>query len=183
VPACADVLSLAREALQLRGVLAAAPRSNPLVFDPGLTAPLEWLPDFRDAEVRDPSTGGVAAGRIRVPRTGRWTVWIEGSFGRRTAVTIDGRPAGSVEDAIGPRQETLALATIPLRAGTHRIAVVRSAQDLGPGHSGRRMLGPVTLAPASDRVPPVRLVSPYQYRALCGRSWDWIEIVRSRRGD
>ena len=39
-------------------------------------------------------------------------------------------------------------------------------------------IGPLMLAPAGDRGPPLREVAPAHASTLCGRYLDWIEIVR-----
>jgi hypothetical protein len=39
-------------------------------------------------------------------------------------------------------------------------------------------LGPVVLVPDSSEIPPIQHVAPSAARSLCGRSLEWIEIVR-----
>jgi hypothetical protein len=58
------------------------------------------------------------------------------------------------------------------------VRVVRPGDNLAPGDGGtQRQLGPVFLqSTADDRA--VRFVAARDYRTLCGKRLDWVEIVR-----
>jgi hypothetical protein len=67
---------------------------------------------------------------------------------------------------------------ISLSPGRHLIAVLRPDNNLTPGDGGTdRTLGPVMLLPQGD-APVVSRIAPSQARSLCGKSLDWLEIVR-----
>ena len=112
-------------------------------------------------------------------RPGRYTVWAEGSFDRAYPIWIDGRKVGEAGPRqLGPPAQFVRAGTVTVRAGSLPVRVVRPGDNLAPGDGGtQRQLGPVFLQPpADDRA--VRFISPRDYRALCGRRLDWVEIVR-----
>jgi hypothetical protein len=68
---------------------------------------------------------------------------------------------------------------VTVTRGRHAVALVRGHGSLAPGDGYRGVLGPVTLVP--EPAPrPAALVRVGRDRAgsLCGRPWDWIELVR-----
>jgi hypothetical protein len=103
---------------------------------------------------------------------------LQGSFSEPVQVWIDGRKIGSASYELGPPGQSTPIGELDLRAGTHRIKIVVPDKGLAPGVTlANQTLGPLTLAPASDGE-PVEEVNPAGARSLCGRSLDWIEIVR-----
>jgi hypothetical protein len=65
---------------------------------------------------------------------------------------------------------------VRLSPGAHRLKIRRPGFTLAPGDGWRGELGPLALEP----VQRARLVSvaPRHAVDLCGREWDWIEVVR-----
>jgi hypothetical protein len=106
---------------------------------------------------------------------GRFRVWIKGSFGRATEAQVDGRVVGRAKGINTPAQ-WLDVGELELPAGRHRLKLRRPGFGLGPGDAWRGELGPLALEPIGGQ----RLVSvaPKDVRRLCGRKWDWIEVVR-----
>ena len=112
-----------------------------------------------------------------VPRTegGRYRVWMKGSFGRPTAAYIDGRKVGEADQINTPGQWEQ-IGGAGARQG-HAPGQARApGAPSAPGDGWRGVLGPVAL----ERVEPSRLitVTPERATRLCGRDWDWIELVR-----
>ena len=65
-----------------------------------------------------------------------------------------------------------------LPAGREPIRIRRPGNDLSPGDGGMsRELGPIALTPLGE-APHVAFLAPDQVNRLCGRSLDWIEVVR-----
>jgi hypothetical protein len=112
---------------------------------------------------------------VEVPAAGEYLVWLEGSFGRRMQVYVDGRDVGGSGRADTPRQWSR-VATLRLTAGRHRVEVRRPGQGLGPSDGAESLLGPLALERAGSR--GLFSVRPSQAARLCGRPWDWIEAVR-----
>ena len=79
---------------------------------------------------------------------------------------------------LGPAGQAFRIGALDLPAGRTRIVVTRPDDDLAPGDAGTsRLLGPVILQP-SDDAQRVAEAAPDDYRRLCGRRLDWVEVVR-----
>jgi hypothetical protein len=104
--------------------------------------------------------------------------WLAGSFTRPVTVRVDGHEVGRLENDIKYAGLAQAVATIHLDAGEHTVEVVRGGGTLAPGNGAGGTVGPFALTPASPRPEGVRYVTPDDYRSVCGRSVDWIEVVR-----
>jgi hypothetical protein len=175
-PVCSEVLALAGRAAPGDRLVAAA-RPAPLRLDTVEArrspswAPHPWLPGM----VLTP-TPGVASTRVRVDAPGRYRSWVAGSFGRPIEVRVDGRSVGA---AVGVNNlgQWLPAGTTSLDAGSHRLQLFRSGGDLSPGDGYRGELGPLVLEPVDGQIDLVR-VEPGEARRLCGRRWDWVELVR-----
>ena len=120
-------------------------------------------------------TPGSAAGTVTV-RGGTYSVWVEGTFGRPMHVSVDGRHVGAAEGVNTPRA-WLPAGTVRLPEGEHEIEVRRPPGNLEPGDGARSSLGAVALAGRGE--PELIRVAASQADELCGRSLDWLEIVRS----
>ena len=174
-PSCDSVRALAGRA-QPRDQLIAASRPEVVLLDPlnaGLR-PRGWVENVEPPGTVTPTTPG----EMRfVPSTegGRYRVWMKGSFGRSTAAYIDGRKVGEADQINTPGQWEQ-IAELDLDRGTHRAKLERPGPSAEPGDAWRGVLGPVAL----ERVGQSRLVtvSPERATRLCGRDWDWIELVR-----
>lgn len=179
-PRCASVLAVASRAQREHARLAFSVRAKPDVFVPTRAQrPPNWGLVFGDPYSLIPrKEDGSASGAIDTPRAGRFEVWLEGSFSRKIAVRIDGRIVGSASYQMGPPDQSVSVGTVTLGAGKHDIAIVVGSDHLVPGAMAfGQTIGPVVLAPAAEEE-AVAQVAPSAARSLCGRSLDWIEIVR-----
>jgi hypothetical protein len=122
-----------------------------------------------------PATPGAARGTVDVPAPGEYRVWLQGSFGRRIEVRLDGRDVGGSSRVDSPRQWSR-VASVRLSAGRHRVEVRRPGLGLGPSDGAESLLGPLTLERVGSR--GLTRVRPAEARRLCGHAWDWIEAVR-----
>jgi hypothetical protein len=152
---------------------------------PGDVLPPGWIASNDDRLARGPGRIPVTA---EVERAGDYDVWIRGSFGRRVAVSLDGRPLGALRwrENYPLHYEPLGYAT--LAAGRHRFEITRGGGSLLPGTGNEigaegiiTRIGPLAIFPRDAR-PGVRIVSVRDGLAACrgSRSLDWIEAVRAR---
>ena len=181
LPSCARVRSLARTARPGDRLVAARParvaRLSPLT----VARPRAWRPGQEPAGPEG-SVIPYGPGSLRGALTagGEQRVWIKASGGRAVRVLVDGRSVGSVREINTPGQ-WLEVGRVRLPPGrrAHSIEVMRGGATLRPDDAQRGFVGPVAL----QRAAPGRLVSvaPRRSERLCGRSWDWIELVAPRR--
>ncbi len=174
-PACRRVLALAARARPGDRLVAAA-RRRVTLLDPlraGLR-PRGWVPN----EVPPGTVTPVTPGKMRFaarPGAGRYRVWLRGTFGRATSVSIDGREVGAADEINTPGQWELVGET-DLSADEHEVELERPDASPTPGNSWRGFFGPIALEPVAR--PRLTAIRPVRARRLCGRSWDWIELVR-----
>ncbi|HEY4812066.1 MAG TPA: hypothetical protein VIH71_13505 [Solirubrobacteraceae bacterium] len=139
-----------------------------------------WPADPAQAGAVETITAGSAQGLLTLDSSGRYVVWVQGDFPRKTYVQVDGRTIGWVAGSNTPGQ-WLQAATLSLRSGAHRVRVyaVGGHRHLGPGEwpgGDGGMVGAVGLqmqAPES-----LRTVALSDWRSLCGKQADWVELVR-----
>ncbi len=165
VPACGQVLRLAREAGP-NGLLAAAARAAPT----GITVP-SVLPD-----------GGTTE-KFQVTTPGAYAIWLGGSVVGQLVTTVDGRQIGSTHEIINEPGGYIPLGKVRLGPGVHTVILSSSGAGLAPGSAGPSQADPTfTVGPLEISRPPGRIpvtyVSPGNYRRLCGRPWDWVEALR-----
>ena len=191
-PRCGEVKKLARKAERVKGGrLAWAERPPVTLYDPEDASSNNRGFGFSERVTYQlyPRTvtlggSGVATARVKVPKTGRYQVWVMGSFGRKTFVNVDGRPAGSVAYEIANSGVYVALSQIRLTAGEHELKVSRGGGDLRPGNGGGYRsnllnLGPVVISPVAAERRTVSYTDPKNYAELCSkRRVDWIEVVK-----
>jgi hypothetical protein len=127
-----------------------------------------------------PGRGELAA-TVAIPAGGHFRLWLEGSFGRRVSVTIDGRLVGSASERPGNPGQYVPIGTADVAAGRHHITIAQGGGDLRPGNGGSdgslRHIGPLAFSPPSNENLVVRRIAPDGARALCGRWLDWVEVV------
>ncbi|MDQ3678563.1 MAG: DUF3488 domain-containing protein, partial [Actinomycetota bacterium] len=170
-------------ARRLHAQIAVAPRqrvSRILPFD--VDKPVLWnpFPLYPGALVTSgPADFDVA---IRVPRSGRYRVWIEGSFARRLSLRIDDRFVGNTRASLENPGAYQRIGTVWLKRGRHRLRISQGGGDLWPGSGGYRSslrhIGPIILNPVADEQYPVTYLRAREWRGLIGMNADWLEIVR-----
>ncbi len=89
--------------------------------------------------------------------------------------------AGRVKDDLSGFSASAYLADLPLRAGVHTFALTYPHANLTPGSGENELtsLSTISLVPEGSTGELVT-VAPGQAATLCGRSLDWIEIVRKK---
>lgn len=173
----------------MRGLVENAPKGSELVV--AREPALHWFEPLYSADRSEgwglvpgqpgaiiANTPGHASGVVRLPRAGRYRVWVQGDFPRAIQVFVDGRRVGSVSGSNTPNQ-WLQATTLQLGAGRHELKVIKEAgrRHFGPEEWGIGTIGAVALQPES---PGERLVTlPLsRWRSLCGTEADWVELVQ-----
>ncbi|MDP9243515.1 MAG: hypothetical protein M3O77_00350 [Chloroflexota bacterium] len=175
VPSCADVLRLARVAGPT-GLLAAVERPPSVVIDLSRgSVPHSWGFDQSGGVI--PGGAGMLQTSARVPATGRYGLWLGGSFRDRLEILVDGRRVGTVRDQLNYSGQYTPFGVADLGPGSHVVMLRYSGPDLQPGSGGPQFaMGPLVLSTASADL-PVTYVQPTAARMLCGRALDWVEAV------
>jgi hypothetical protein len=154
-------------------VYVAARRPEAATFD-FATARTAWPADTqRPGEVLL-TKAGTARGTVTVSG-GRYQPWLEGSFGRALELRIDGRKVGSAEGINTPGGWLRAGGEIRLAPGRHDVEVRWPSPGLAPGDGARSSLGAVALVAPGEV--ELERVAPQEADRLCGRQWDWIDLV------
>jgi hypothetical protein len=183
VPRCADVQSAARRAMRAGARLATVERPKiPYFITEAVPHPASWKGHAGYPGSLVPTGQGRVETDLTVPRDGHYRLWLEGSFGRRVHVRVDGREIGSVANRLNNAGAYEAIGEVSLRRGRHRIAIFQNGGTLAPGSGGfaasLRHIGPLALSLPENEARSLTTVDASQWRSLCGRSLDWIEIVR-----
>jgi len=177
-PRCSRIREIAAQARGARAGLAYVERPRLAIFHP--------RPPGAARANDDPlafATGrGVRTitGTVELPRTGRYEAWLEGSLGRPVAVRVGGRAFGTAPAGLGNPGQLASVGDASVSGGLQPVELAQEGRSLRPGSDGRdRTIGPLVLEPASaGRSARVRYLDPRSARSLCGRTLDWIEIVR-----
>jgi hypothetical protein len=176
-PDCAKVRELAERAQG--GTLSAASRSGTVVVPIAQADyPTAWS-NPGTGSFLSPTTPGDLRASVDVPREGAYAIWLGGSVRPRVELLIDGRSVGGVRHQLNNAGLYVRLGQSLLEPGTHDVTVRFSDADLHPGSGGTpRSIGPLVLSDsdASDST-VVELPAVEAERRLCGRRWDWIELV------
>jgi hypothetical protein len=143
-----------------------------------IARPRGWSQQRAGLAMRRP---GRLSASFTVPRSGIWQLWLKGQFMPAIGISIDGRPLASISGQLAGNSlvpDTTTLAPMRLSAGAHTISVTRDGFSLAPGNGGLAVLDSLFLTPA--RTPARQLIErapDADPRALCGRSYNWIELV------
>ena len=179
VPSCDDVRRLVRMA-GATGTLATVMRPNPRIFDlSAVSVPADWSSDPYFPGAVLPTGAGEAATIVRVPRTGRYTFFLGGSFRDGLAVYVDARRIFSGRHQLNWFGKYTPLGDVRLRRGRHLVLLRYGASDFRPGSGGRQQsFGPLVFAPDFGAL-PVTYVRAQDATSLCGKRLDWIEAFAS----
>jgi hypothetical protein len=184
VPRCNDVKALASRARRADGTLVAPLRPRMTTFIPQAVATrsVRWGPYPLYPGAVHLNDRGDAIDDIVFPTGGRYRVWAEGSFGRRMEFVVDDAEVGSVQYELGNPGQYLEIGDVSVERGEHTVGAIQVGGDLKPGNGGSpaglRHLGPVVFSPPANEDPRMLTVSPDDWRSLCGRELDWVEVTR-----
>jgi hypothetical protein len=116
----------------------------------------------------------------RVPTSGRYDVWLGGSFVGKLTLAIDGLALATRRHELNWPGQYSPMGELELAAGLHRLTLHYNGPDVHPGSGGNPPFGagPIVLSRVTSEDLPVTYVSPSRSRSLCGKTLDWIEAVR-----
>jgi hypothetical protein len=121
---------------------------------------------------------GDAGDLVQIPESGRYQVWVGGSFSRPIEVSVGTHLVGTLRRQVATAGQYLLAGDVNLDAGRQPVIVHRPDGDLSPGNAvGGELLGPVVLV-RDGAEPGVTEIAPSQARSLCGKRLEWLEIVR-----
>lgn len=174
IPDCDRVVALANGGKDLVAAEGQPPIVIPL--DRALY-PRQWsTPATRDHPV--PHGRGTMAVDVRVARAGTYEVWLGGSVRPQATLHVDGDPAGELGGELLNRGGYMALGEVELDPGVHTVEVRLGGADLHPGSAGDAgPLGPLALTTTTAATSRLVRVPAARAEELCGRPWDWIEVV------
>ena len=113
--------------------------------------PSVW-PVAAGGQVLYPSGPGVIRARIRLSTTGRYSVWVGGSFRNRLAALVDGRKIGARTDQLNNSGQFSSLGSVTLVTGVHNVELRYSSSVAAPGSGGPEYgLGPLVVSPDESR--------------------------------
>jgi hypothetical protein len=128
-------------------------------------------------------TPGRLSASFALPASGVWDVWVQGQIMPAVRLSVDGHRIASIAGQLDGNSlvpDTVPPIRVTLAAGRHSISVTRPGFSLAPGDGGSAVLDAIFLTPAStDPQGPLRTAEPARWRTLCGRRYQWIEIVRA----
>jgi hypothetical protein len=171
---CSEVRRLAATADPGNRLLAAEPpddKQMPVASAPD--RPIGWPPLAAPPGVVEPKTPGVIEKSLPL-RAGVYDAWVRASTGRDLNISVDGRRVGSV-NSLNTQGQWLHAGSVRLDAGHHDVRLERPGGGLAPGDGVTSVIGPVALVRRGAR--PVRELPPRRATELCGKRWDWIEVV------
>ena len=195
VPTCTLVRSLGHQAIAEHAMLLAYERAAPIVARGDETRwPAAWKHEMAERTLLATTPGRVLA-HIVLARPDSYGLWLDGNFARGFTVSVDGRRVGRVKDELsgfsgirGSERPSLTagyigyvhVADLSLTAGVHTFVFTYPHADLTPGGGDTEFssLAAIALEPRSPASEFVE-VPPQQAARLCGRSLDWIELVRT----
>jgi hypothetical protein len=124
---------------------------------------------------------GTLAASLRVPRAGRWDVWLRGQLMASVRLAVDGRTLATVGGQLSGNSlvpNAVPPIAVDLSAGVHRLTLSRGAPTLAPGDGGAAVIDQILLAPAGAQQ-ALRVRRSGRWRSLCGRSYAWVELART----
>ena len=96
--------------------------------------------------------------------------------------SVDQLTIGSIETQIAGPGEYTEFGLVRLSPGAHQLLIHYESKPLSPGTGTPAQLpypsGPILISSAPDD-PSLRYVPPSEAGKLCGRRWDWLEVVRN----
>jgi hypothetical protein len=178
VPACAEVLRLGRAAAASNGRVAAVVRPEVTVIDlSAAVLPPSWQVGGSPGAVY-PSSPGTLQAAVSVPATGRYGIWLAGSFRPQIELSVDGRKLATAQNHLNHAGVDTPLGQTELAAGPHSVSLHYGGATLSPGSGGTPLaFGPLVLSRFTAESSPVTYLQPARAGSLCGKRLDWVEAV------
>jgi hypothetical protein len=123
---------------------------------------------------------GTLRAHFALPAAGTWDVWVQGDIMPTVRLSVDAHHLASISGQLSGNSlvpDTVPAIPVELAAGAHSLTLTRTSPGLGPGETGAAVLDSIFLTPARDGfAPTLRTVAASQWKALCGGSYQWVEI-------
>jgi hypothetical protein len=178
---CSQIAALAHAAgVQRRSGLSIAAAVAPELVDVPLASsrhPAEWGHEREGLVMSRP---GHLSAIFTLAHAGKWQLWIEGQIMPRVEVSIDGRRRGSVSGRLDGNSlvpDAILAATARLSAGPHTLELTRGGFSPAPGDGGSAVVDGIFLSPAGHASRTLREQPLATWRALCGGSYRWFELL------
>ena len=124
---------------------------------------------------------GAVQGTFDLDEAQRFRVWLEGSVSRAITVKVDGREIGRIDDHLNNPGAFLPVGEVALQPGEHQVRITMGGGTLAPGDAGYsiglRHIGPLVFSPPENATWEVETVAMEEWRSLCGRRLDWVEVL------
>jgi hypothetical protein len=176
---CARIGSVAREAAGSGERVAAA--EAPQLVGVSLARaehPARWGHERKGLVM---STRGQLKASFRLPAGGSWDVWVQGQIMPALTLSVDGRRIASIAGQLDGNslvRNTVPPIEVDLAAGRHSLTLTRPGFSLTPGDGGEAVLDAIFLTPTdTDPRGPLRIAAPANWQSLCGRAYQWVELV------
>jgi hypothetical protein len=118
------------------------------------------------------------SGALYLPIDGDYVAWLRGSFGGQVDLFVDGQPVGTARHQLNNEGGFTQLGEAHLGAGHHHVELRLEGADLHPGSGVPPEVGPLLFVPAETDARELVSVSVDHAERLCGKRWDWIEVVQ-----
>jgi hypothetical protein len=108
--------------------------------------PATW-PPAAGGQVVYPTGPGVVRAQVGLSRTGRYSVWVGGSFRNRLSALVDGRAIGARTNQLNNSGQYTRLGSVTLVTGVHDLELRYSSNVFAPGSGGPEYgFGPLVLS-------------------------------------
>lgn len=183
VPPCKTVMSLAARASAAGGVLATVIRPGDTVIMPNgsVGVPKHFIPgDYGELYGLNYNANAFTLNLpFTVKSDGKYRLWVGGSFNSTLTAKLDGHRTGRRRNQTAWPGNFLSFGTAHLTPGRHLLTIRHSGADWRPGSAAHEPfgLGPFVIAQGNDDR-DVTYVKPKAAHSLCGKSLDWLEVVK-----
>lgn len=124
---------------------------------------------------------GTLRARFTLPASGLWDVWVQGDIMPTVQLSVDGHTIASISGELSGNSlvaDTIPAVPVRLAAGVHSLSLTRTSAGLGPGELGSAVLDSIFLTPAgAGGSATLRSVAASRWKSLCGREYQWVELV------
>ena len=108
-----------------------------------------------------------------------YQLWLGGQFSRGFEVSVNGRHVGTVKNQLSGFKAYVPVASVYLAPGVHTFVLTYPHASLSPGSSQSlyTQLAAIALEPETPSA-QLLTVLPHEAKLLCGKSLDWLEVVK-----
>ena len=113
--------------------------------------------------------------KFDVSNTGKFDLWVAGTFKGRASVFIDDIPVAVASHVLNQSGNMTKIGDLQLKSGSHVLKVLRDSPWWQPGSGGLAyQMGPFYLSDQSEN--SVVTVQPNNIKVMCLKPVDWVEL-------